>query len=88
MKTHLPMFKSLHFEKKNRIGYCNESKYSFANTYKFLKWIMPRKDFYPYEYKHSCDKLTSTSLLYRRCIYSNLIIEGIMELAYDTRIFQ
>ena len=22
-------------KKKNRIGYCNKSKYSFANTYKF-----------------------------------------------------
>ena len=49
---------------------------------------MPRKGFYPYEYKHSCDKLISTSLLSRRCIYRNLNIEGITELAYATRMFQ
>lgn len=40
---------------------------------------MLRKDSYPYESRHSCNK----QLLYQvRHFYSNLIIKGITELAY------
>ena len=44
---------------------------------------MLHKDSYSYEYRCSCNKLTSTSLPSGTCFYSNLIINGITGLAYS-----